>query len=154
MTDVARTPDETASASDRAGRSQAGSHAAACGVLILLLLGILVVGTNAPRRVTWPLAVDASAVTRVRTGVDPNMATWFELAQLPAVGEAMAGRIVAFRESRINTAKDAERRAAVFNRPADLTQVKGIGVKTLGRIAPHLRFDAPRETIDRNGAGR
>jgi hypothetical protein len=154
MTDLVPTPDETAPAPDRPGRSQAGSHVAACGVLILLLLGILVVGTNAPRRVTWPLAVDASAVARVRTGVDPNTATWFELAQLPAIGEAMAGRIVAFREDRVNAAKDAERRAAVFNRPADLTQVKGIGVKTLARIAPHLRFDAPQETIDRNGAGR
>jgi hypothetical protein len=154
MTDVAPTPDGPAARSDRAGLSPTGRHAAACGVLIVLLVGIFIAGTNDSRRVSWPLGVDVAAVARVRTGVDPNTATWFELAQLPAIGEAMAGRIVAFRESRMNAAKDPERRTAVFNRPADLTQVKGIGVKTLARISPHLWFGAAEPTIDRDGAGR
>jgi competence protein ComEA len=154
MTDLEPIPGETTPRSARAGLLPIGHQAAACGVLIVLALGILVAGMNDSRRVPRPLAVDVAAVARVRTGVDPNTATWFELAQLPAVGESLAGRIVAFRESRLNASKDIERRTAVFSRPADLTQVKGIGVKTLARIAPHLRFGAPGQTIDRDGAGR
>jgi hypothetical protein len=154
MADLAPTHGGTASQLDRAGLSPAGHHAAACGVLIVLALGILIATTNDSRRVTWPLAVDDTAVARVRTGVDPNTATWFELAQLPAVGESLAGRIVAFRESRVRASKDTERRTAIFNRPVDLTQVKGIGVKTVARIAPHLHFSAPREAIDSDATGR
>jgi hypothetical protein len=32
-------------------------------------------------------------------GIDPNTAQWFELAQLPGIGESLARKIVAFRES-------------------------------------------------------
>lgn len=65
--------------------------------------------------------------------LDPNEATWSELAQLPAIGETVARRIVGFRE-RPDIPKPA------FRMPRDLDRVPGIGPKTAARIAPFLRF--------------
>ncbi len=59
--------------------------------------------------------------------VDVNRASWPELAQLPRIGETLARRIVADRESQ-----------GAFRTPDDLQRVRGIGIKTVARIAPHL----------------
>lgn len=65
--------------------------------------------------------------------LDPNEATWSELAQLPGIGEIVARKIVSYRE-RPDTPKPA------FRLPGDLDRVPGIGPKTAARIAPYLRF--------------
>jgi len=77
---------------------------------------------------------------RLQTGIDPNTARWFEIAQLPGIGEALAKRVEAFREHRRTGGEDAE---PVFRKPADLAQVKGIGEKTVQRIGPYLRLPGP-----------
>lgn len=59
--------------------------------------------------------------------VDVNSAAWPELAQLPDVGEVLARRIVAFRET-----------SGPFNDPEDLLRVNGIGVRRLAKIRGHL----------------
>ena len=56
-----------------------------------------------------------------------NTATATELEQLPRVGPALAARIVAYRVAN-----------GGFRRPADLTNVKGIGEKTLEKLLPHV----------------
>lgn len=56
-----------------------------------------------------------------------NTATATELEQLPRVGPALAGRIVAYRQAN-----------GGFRRPADLTNVRGIGEKTLEKLLPHV----------------
>lgn len=76
-------------------------------------------------------------VAQPRFGIDPNTATWFELATLPRVGRATADDIIKFREAR---AKSLDPRQPVFRAPADLDAVPGIGPKTVTRFAPHLRF--------------
>ncbi|MCB9857849.1 MAG: helix-hairpin-helix domain-containing protein [Phycisphaerales bacterium] len=68
-------------------------------------------------------------------GIDPNTATWAELALLPGLGESVAKRIIETREQR----EPGERRPA-FQRPEDLLVVKGIGVKTIQRMRHLLRF--------------
>lgn len=75
-------------------------------------------------------ASDGSAIPVPRRGphvLDPNVATAYELETLPAVGPALAARIVAAR-------------TRPFRRPEDLLRVRGIGPHTLERLRPLLRF--------------
>jgi len=60
--------------------------------------------------------------------VDVNEAGWPELSQLPGIGEALARRIVESRE-----------RDGPFADHQELRRVRGIGPRTLERIAPFLR---------------
>lgn len=85
-------------------------------------------------------------VSIVRTGVNPNTASWPEIAQLPGIGENLARRIVEFRDrapSKRNMSPHP------FQNPADLTAVKGLGRATIARIRPYLRFDARPSSVDR-----
>ena len=61
------------------------------------------------------------------TVIDPNRATAAELEALPGVGPALAGRIVAYRDS-----------AGAFRTLADLDRVPGIGPALLARLGPLL----------------
>lgn len=60
--------------------------------------------------------------------VDVNAAPVEELAQLPGLGPALAGRIV-----------DHRRTHGPFTATADLLAVPGIGPATLERLRPHVR---------------
>lgn len=104
----------------------------------VLLAGLLVVGTLwAIGFVGQARSANREAMREVQTGLNPNTATWFELAQLPGLGETAGRAIVAYREEqrRVTT-------QPVFKNPADLEPVPGIGARTIARIAPHLRFDS------------
>jgi competence protein ComEA len=59
--------------------------------------------------------------------LDPNTASWVELAQLEGVGETLALRIVEDRETN-----------GPFRSLEDLDRVKGIGAKTVERLRPYL----------------
>lgn len=61
--------------------------------------------------------------------IDLNRATAQDLTQLPGVGEAIAKRIVDFREQH-----------GPFKRVEDLMKVKGIGEKSLKKIRPYIRI--------------
>lgn len=73
----------------------------------------------------------------VEARVDPNTASWNELAGLPGIGEVLAKRIVEFRQSKADNGSPA------FKRPEDLEAIRGIGPKTAAKLAPHLRFPEP-----------
>lgn len=68
--------------------------------------------------------------------VNPNNAAWYELALLPRIGESKARAVVRCRDARTRDGI-----APSFAGPADLTEVRGIGPKTVARIAKELRFD-------------
>jgi hypothetical protein len=110
-------------------------------IAALLGLGVCLVGQRYPARVTWLFEDDGARLSRVQRGVDPNTACWFELAQLPGIGESLARRIVGFRDQRA-AAATSDTAHIVFRRAADLAQVKGIGAKTVQRMGPFLRFNA------------
>ncbi len=74
------------------------------------------------------------------TSVDPNVVPWWELTVLPRIGEITARAIVQYRDSVAQSTLGGEA-GPVFRRPADLAGVRGIGPKTVQRIAPYLRFD-------------
>jgi competence ComEA-like helix-hairpin-helix protein len=63
--------------------------------------------------------------------IDVNRASAAELELLPGVGPSLARRLVEARE-----------RAGGFRRAADLRAVRGIGAKTLEKLAPFLTFSS------------
>ncbi len=69
--------------------------------------------------------------------IDPNSAPWWELTVLPEIGESGALQIIAYRTA---TSSDETGRPRRFSRVADLELVRGIGPKTVARIAPYVRF--------------
>jgi len=68
--------------------------------------------------------------------IDPNVATWDELASLPEIGPTLAKRIVEYRRQR----QDAGA-ARPFASEEDLDKVPGIGPRTLEEIRPYLSFN-------------
>lgn len=64
-----------------------------------------------------------------------NLASADELRRLPGVGKRRAERILALRE-----------RLKRFRRVTDLLRIRGLGVKAVRRIEPHVVLDPPRES--------
>ena len=85
-----------------------------------------------------PIAPGAMPPASVRS-IDPNLAPWWELTVLPRIGETSARRIVRFRQAAAQADPDGLS-LPVFRGAADLTQVRGIGPKTVARVAPYLHF--------------
>lgn len=73
-----------------------------------------------------------------RCSIDPNASPWWELTVLPRIGETMARRIVAYRQASSATTQPPSRPA--FECAGDLSDVKGIGPKTVQRLRPYLTF--------------
>ena len=103
-------------------------------ILAGFLLAAMLLATGRVAVARWtPLPVD-EPIGRI----DPNAAPWWELTALPAIGETTARAIVDYRESAAAAGQPA------FTQAADLDRVRGIGPKTIARIAPYLRFDSAR----------
>ncbi len=75
-----------------------------------------------------------------RFEVDINSADWPELAQLPAIGETLAKRIV-----------ESRHKQGSFLKHQDLRRVRGIGPKTLEAIRPYLKPMPERGAIAGEG---
>ena len=71
--------------------------------------------------------VDTAALAARTAALDLNTATEAELDDLPGLGPALAGRIVAWREEH-----------GPFPAPEDVTQVEGIGPVLYEQIAPYI----------------
>lgn len=112
-------------------------HLAALVVTGLLFAATLAFLPTRPRVVGERASVDHQCLAQLERGVDPDTADWFELAQLPGIGEVLAKRIVAFRET---GQTKCEKSGRVFTCAAGLTQVRGVGERTVHRISPFLRF--------------
>jgi len=67
--------------------------------------------------------------------VNPNSAPWYELALLPRIGESTARAVVACRDARMRDGI-----GPAFAGPTDLTEVRGVGPRTVARLANELRF--------------
>lgn len=94
---------------------------------LVILLGSI--GIFRPRPVP-AFGVWGGRSAEVPGGLDLNQAAWFELAQLPGVGEKLARRIVEYRKN-----------AGLPLRIRDLIAVKGIGPRKIGGIAAFLHAD-------------
>jgi len=85
-------------------------------------------------RAGWSGRIVATADAPPGT-VNPNSAPWYELALLPRIGESTARAMVACRDARMR-----DRVGPSFVGPTDLTEVRGIGPRTVERLAKELRF--------------
>jgi DNA uptake protein ComE-like DNA-binding protein len=85
-------------------------------------------------------AIEPDRIAQVETRVDPNVATWAELARLPDVGESLAREIVTYREDQRAKAGTTATPNTIFRSLKDLDPIPGIGEKTLEKIAPFLKF--------------
>jgi hypothetical protein len=74
--------------------------------------------------------------------LDPNTATWQELAVLPQIGEKRARDIVAYRDAFVARQPNG----VPFARPQDLTYVNGIGPSIVETLRPHLMFPPAAES--------
>ncbi len=65
--------------------------------------------------------------------IELGTAAWWELVQLPGVGETLARRIIESRE-----------KEGPFNEVEDLLRVRGVGRKNLEQIRPYLKLRPAR----------
>ena len=115
------------------GRARHASRMAAPLIALLPLAWVAL--TDGDKRVPVPLHSEAGTnASRAASLIDPNTAPWWELTALPRIGEVLARRIVAYRE----THQAAHGESPVFARAEDLQGVPGIGPKTVARLRPHL----------------
>ena len=113
------------------------------GVLIafvLVVAAVLLVRLARERMyVSNPPPPRAARHDELADRLDPNTATWQELAVLPQVGEKRARDIVAYRDAFVARQPNG----VPFARPQDLTDVKGIGPSIVETLRPHLMFPPP-----------
>ncbi|HKQ48924.1 MAG TPA: helix-hairpin-helix domain-containing protein [Phycisphaerae bacterium] len=116
----------------------------------LALVGALLLSTLAFGGILRPAganlgrpSIDSMALNM---GVDPNTAQWFELAQLPGIGESLARKIVAYRDSQRAADPNSER--PFFQSAGSLSPIPGIGPRTLARLRPFLRFPTRSAQFD------
>lgn len=106
--------------------------------MTLMALALVILATQAAHMAANRGGGTAQAV--VRSTIDPNRAPWCEFTVLPRIGESLARRITEYR-TEASGGTDGDARPPVFQSAADLDEVRGIGPKTVLRIAPFLRFD-------------
>ena len=120
--------------------------AAGCSILAAVICNAVLIPQSRPVSVSYPPSVSSQAETRSTPSpasspgegslngpessgalVDINRAAQAELETLPGIGPAMARRIIDYREQN-----------GAFLSPEDLTEVKGIGEKTLEKLLPYI----------------
>jgi len=137
--DLPENPPTSPVISNRAGTS-AAAHVLCYGALSVALAWGLYGQWDGRQTITSiSHPVVPAPVADIQTRIDPNVADWSELVRLPGIGETLAKRIVAYRQQQAGSTG----REPVFARLEDLDAVRGIGPKTLAKIAEYLSF--PRD---------
>ena len=116
-----------------AAMHQPPSHHRAIALLLAIVAVLGIARVSPPRAVTIPAQLRAPTVDAGAPRVDPQTASARALDALPGIGPSIARRIV-----------EARARGAVFERPEDLRRVRGIGPRTVARLAPYLYFTGRR----------
>lgn len=112
----------------------------------LLAAGLVLLTLHWVRLSDWgrkTVEVDRLPAGKYRYTVDVNKATWVEWAQFEGIGETLAKRIVADRESR-----------GRFANVDDVQRVRGIGPKKLEDMRPYLTIEPTEATASRERSPR
>ena len=114
-------------------------------IVLVLAAAFLFRALRNPARVADPPPIAGDRANDLATRIDPNTADWPAWAALPLIGEKRAKEIVAFRETWL-TEHPGE---VPFERPEDLTRVKGIGKATVAALEPYLMFPKREDAATR-----
>jgi competence protein ComEA len=109
----------------------------------LLSMGLVLLSIHWLRLSDWgrrPVEVDRLPAGQYQYAVDVNRATWVEWAQFEGIGETLAKRIVADRQTK-----------GPFTDIDDVSRVKGIGPKKLAQMRPYLTLEPAQATASRAG---
>ena len=87
-----------------------------------------------------PVEISRLPASHYEYRLDMNRATWVEWAELEGIGETLARRIVAYRET-----------SGPFTSIDQIRKVKGIGPKKLEQIRPYLEVSADGMEKSRRG---
>jgi competence protein ComEA len=120
------------------GRRTAPRAAAGALCIGLALIGLGSRAAQSPDGVRAPVlqvAAESAGAAALRRGepLDLNRASAAELELLPAIGPALAARIVADRAE-----------FGAFRSVEELARVRGVGPRTVARLAPFLRVESLR----------
>lgn len=116
-------------------------HQLAAGTITIVCLCVMIVswGIEFVHR-GHSIDIDRSIeAPNVELKIDINQAAWPELTLLPEISETMARRIVEHREEH-----------GKFKSRDEVTNVRGIGPRTLDAIEPYL-FAVGEEVVERSG---
>jgi hypothetical protein len=109
----------------------------ALGILLLIFLACLVIQfARHPARLDDPVVTYNGSPVELPARIDPNTATLQELSRIPHMGEAIATRILQYRDAHKSIAPDG----IVFHEPSDLDAIPGVGKKLIEQIEPFLAF--------------
>ena len=97
-------------------------------LLLVLFVVWCIVGYRAMVLGCNSVDLDQAAPIQLHWTVDPNVADWPSLAELPGIGPRLAERIVAFREH------------SRFHSIDDLMKVKGIGPKKVAGFTRYIKI--------------
>jgi competence ComEA-like helix-hairpin-helix protein len=90
--------------------------------------------------VSDPQPAEGTRAGELASRLDPNSATWQELAGIPSLGEKRAKAIADYRD----VAHSRDPTATVFRSAGDLMRVRGIGTATVENLKPYLVFPGER----------
>ncbi|MGD9856432.1 MAG: ComEA family DNA-binding protein [Planctomycetaceae bacterium] len=111
-------------------------------VTVVSLAALILMAVHWVRITQWtptPLEIDRPGGDAYRFVLDANGATWVEWMQLEGIGETLARRIVADRETH-----------GPFPDVESLQRVPGIGPKMLAGLRPHVTVGPSAAEIDRS----
>ena len=106
------------------------------GFIAVVLLILSYRAFTRPTYVANPLPARGPRAAELVSRLDPNVATWEQLALLPNLGETRARAVVAYREQ-FQLDHPNER---AFQQPEDLENIKGIGEGTVANLREYLDF--------------
>ncbi len=121
---------------------RAADQAAVAGLVLLALVGMGVYWVVQGGLTGELIEIDRAEPLVARFQVDINVATWPELSQVPSIGETLARRIVAARQT-----------SGRYVDHEDLLRVNGIGPRTLERMKPYLLPMPGQEEVAGSGDG-
>lgn len=108
----------------------------------LVLLWVMAGSTLVPGMLRACMLGDAAVQhqRQVCGTINPNTAAWWELSLLPEIGESTARQIVQYRLDATHK-DDLVVDDPVFGEANDLEKIRGIGPKTVAKIATYLHFE-------------
>jgi len=111
------------------------------GILVALLALLTYRHLTRPTYLPNPLRTDGPRAHELVSRLNPNAATWEQIALLPNLGEKKAKAIVAYRDQYLADHPGD----LAFRTPDDLTKIKGIGDATVANLSPYLAFPTEPE---------